>query len=202
VASTVPGNNYRISAGGTSNNDLYSFGSALASDRALGTIATAGSANSARTLNFGLQLQNNTGSPISRIHVQYYGEQWRADQAANQSLDFSYRVGSAAMGSFTNTYTSVSALQFNSPQDTDPVSKPLDGNLAANRVLITASFAVTVPAGQYIMLRWSDSQIGSNLSHGLAIDDLFVSVPEAGTWGAGLGLTGIVGWTMLRRRRG
>ena len=198
------GGNYAASDGSviTGTGDLYSFGTGSGSDRALGSAAISGTGNTG-TIRYGVLFQNTSGAPISRIHVSYTGEQWRVVNQAAQSLTFEYKIAAASIGIGDASFISTGAtgLNFTGPK-ASLAPAALDGNAAANRTLITVSFPVTLANNSYIFLRWTDNTSSAGNSHFLGIDDLFVSVPEAGTWGAGLGLFGLLGWTMVRRGRG
>ena len=150
-------------AGTTNINNVYNFGTASATDRALGAISTATTHRSA------IRIKNNSGSDITSLAISYNGEQWRQN-AASQTLVFDYQVGASVTSLTTGTWTSYTALDFVSPNT--GTAGALDGNLTANRTAKTATIPVTIAAGSEIMLRWTKS--GSN-SHGLAIDDLVIT---------------------------
>jgi len=168
--------------GTSTGGNLYSYGAAAASDRALGTL---GSGNAtAGSFFHGVRLANNTGGTITSLDVAYVGEQWRNSAAAAQTVAFSYLVGSPTVSGtlteFQSAGTAVTNLDFTSPI-TGGVAGPLDGNAAANRT--AKSFTITglsIPNGTEIMLRWSDPD-HSGADHGLAIDD--VSITPHGTAG-------------------
>lgn len=157
-----------VNTGTTNSNNVYNFGSASATDRALGAISTA------TTHQFAIRLKNTSSSTIASIDVSFTGEQWRQNTAA-QTLVFDYQVSASAITSLSaGSWTAVTALDFVSPNT--GAAAALDGNLAANRTAKSSNIPVTIPAGSEIMLRWTKS--GTN-SHGLAIDDLSV-VTNAG----------------------
>jgi hypothetical protein len=168
------GNNviFLVGTGSVTNGAVYSFGSAGASDRALGSIASA-----AQIGRFGLALVNTTGQTITHFTLGYTGEQWRtADNTTPQSLTFSYSVSASNIN--TGTFTNVPALTFTSPIASATASA-LDGNLPANRTVI-APVTITGVAwlpGQTLTLRWTDLNDGGN-DHALAIDD-FIFALEA-----------------------
>ena len=67
--------------------DTYSYGSVMA-NRALGSVASLSLQTS-----FGAGFVNSTGSTITSLSVQYFGEEWRRGTAADDSLAFSYAIG-------------------------------------------------------------------------------------------------------------
>ncbi len=179
-ARTGSGTTIVASNGNSNAGNLYSFGTGAATDRALGSV---GSGNAAiGNLFWGIRLQNNTGATITNLAISYTGEQWRNSAAAAQTISFSYLVGSPTVAGtlveFQSAGVAVAALDFTSPI-TGGTAGALDGNAAANRVVITSTITgLSIPNGTEVMLRWSDpDQAGAD--HGLSIDDLSVT-PTAG----------------------
>lgn len=160
--------------------NLYSYGSAGSSERALGSIGSGNAA--AGDFFWGVRLQNHTGGTITSLNVAYTGEQWRnggaTGTAAQQSVAFSYLPGSptvsGSLAEFQQAGSAVAALDFTSPITTGTAGA-LDGNQAANRARRTATISgLNIPDGAEIMLRWSDpNHVGND--HGLAIDDFTVT---------------------------
>jgi len=164
----LPANN-----GGTSTGSLYNYGATGASDRALGTSSTAVSG-----INYlGLRIVNGGATPIGSITVQYTGEEWRHGNGANETLSFDYQTGATVTSLTAGTWTSVAALNFTSPTN-PPGQGALDGNAAANRATLSATFVVNIPAGQEIMLRWTDI-VDSAQPDGFGIDDVTVTAVGA-----------------------
>ncbi|CAF0728556.1 unnamed protein product [Rotaria sordida] len=176
-------------SGGTSAGDRYSFGTGASTDRALGSTGSGGTDNFAH----GFRYQNTTGSTITSITITYTLEQWRcgANPALAQNVIFSYKtspstinnllaVGNAADAQ-SQTYqtgtgwTGVTALTTTSPQNSigGGSGLALDGNLAANRVTVTATISVSLPVNNYIMFKWEDPDHSGN-DHGLGIDDVTI----------------------------
>ncbi|MDZ7965331.1 MAG: Calx-beta domain-containing protein [Nostoc sp. DedSLP03] len=162
------------SAGNGSNNTgaMYSFGTTT--DRALGSVAS----GTTGTIYYGLRLQNNTGSPITKLQVGYTGEQWRnGSNTSQQQLKFSYQTGSTVTSLTTGTWTPVTSLDFTGPIAT-ATAGALVGNQIANRTVITPviiTLATPIANGEEIILRWEDIDDTGN-DHGLAIDDVSVKV--------------------------
>lgn len=198
--------NYRVSSGGVNNGSVYSFGGSSSPDRALGAIPS-GTYNG---VTYGLRLQNDTGNTIDSFAVGYTGEQWRnGGPSASQlnTLAFAYRTDSLAITSpdWANAgiWTAVPALDFISPISSTTASG-LDGNLAANRVVLGATISgLSLAPGQEIFFRWYDINDASN-DHGLGVDDLTVAytvaVPEP-TAAALLGIGLLVGLHRIRSGR-
>src|SRR3954447_25892122 len=63
---------YAVDTGGSTTGDIYSYGAAAATDRALGELRSG-------TLIpvFGAKFTNNTGGTITSLAVAYNGEEWR-----------------------------------------------------------------------------------------------------------------------------
>ena len=177
---TGTGTNIAADAGGTTGGNLYSYGVALSTERALGAL---GSSNAtAGSFAHGILFKNDTGSPITAVSVDYVGEQWRNSAAAAQKVTFWYQISASPITNLTpnvNTgWTAVTALDFDSPI-TGGSAGVLVGNLPANRVAKSSSVTLSVPANSYVMLRWDDpDHTGSD--HGLAIDDVSLTFTNAG----------------------
>lgn len=176
TGTTIVANNGSSNAG-----NLYSYGTGTDADRALGSL---GSGNAAiGSMFWGVRLQNNSGSTITSLDITYTGEQWRNSAAAAQTISFSYLVGAPTvvgdLAEFQTAGTVVPSLDFTTPI-TGGAASALDGNLAANRTVIT--FAITglnIPNGTEVMLRWSDPD-HTGADHGISIDDFSVT-PRATT---------------------
>src|SRR5258706_3824536 len=113
--------NYIVGTGSGTTGGFYSFGSASATDRALGGLGSNGyyDASGVGKGYMGVVLQNQTGANIDTLTISYTGEQWRnGGNATAQSLAFSYVI-SSSLPALTASGTSVSALTF-----TNPIHKP------------------------------------------------------------------------------
>ena len=79
---------YAVDTGGSGTGDTYSYGTAGATDRALGGLQSG-------TLIplFGVFFDNNTGSTIASLTIAYKGEEWRLGTAGRtDQLDFQYSL--------------------------------------------------------------------------------------------------------------
>ncbi|MFL6198393.1 MAG: ExeM/NucH family extracellular endonuclease [Thermoanaerobaculia bacterium] len=178
---------YRADSGGSNTGAIYSWGVAGVNpltERALGSVAS----GTPGTIFNAVRLVNNTGSTITSLIISFTGEQWRAGGCQPtpctplaQKLDFQYQVANAGVITDANTPTTGwldhDALDFTSPVPGTSTAATLDGNAAANRTALSATFAVTVNAGQEVWLRWQDINDANN-DHGLSIDD-FSLTPQA-----------------------
>jgi len=165
---------YAVDTGGSTTGDIYSYGSAAATDRALGELRSG-------TLIplFGAKFTNNTGATITSLDISYTGEQWRfggAHTTVADRLDFQYSVNATDLS--TGTYLDANALDFN-PPITAGTAGALDGNAAANRTAISSTITgLSIPAGATFFIRLSDVD-ATGADDGLAIDN--VSVTPQGT---------------------
>jgi hypothetical protein len=168
--------NYRASSGSDTAGSLYSFGSASAPERALGSLPSGTPGN----LAYGVRFTNDTALAMTNVTITYTGEQWR--RVANggiQTLAFAHLVSSGMIANAdavgTNySWTAVSALDFNSP-NLGPTGA-IDGNAATNRHVLAGSLAgVLLPPGHELFLRWLDVNDLSGSDYGLAVDDLTVA---------------------------
>jgi hypothetical protein len=154
----------------------YNFGnSTIPGDRAPGVIysSTTGS------IGFGLRFRNNTGSEIKSLVISFTGEEWRSGSGGPTELNqltFDYRQAASFTDLTTGSYTAVDALTFTAPYvgAAGSTAITLDGNNSAYRRTLTATVNVSIPAGQEIMLRWSDITNDADYDCALAIDDLSV----------------------------
>ncbi|PTX18795.1 putative secreted protein (Por secretion system target) [Pontibacter mucosus] len=169
--SLITANNGSGNTGG-----LLSYGATGSTERALGSIASL----NAGEFMYTLLLQNNTGTAIQAVEVDYTGEQWRLinKSAPQHHLTFWYAISSEITGfdtSFKSNqgWTEVPALKFSGPKyGTD--GGALNGNAADNRELLRSVLQIEVPEGHYLMLRWLDKDEKES-DHGLAIDDVTVT---------------------------
>lgn len=176
AATTIRANDGTPSQGQTSLAvNLFSFGANNDTDRALGSVGSGGT-----HMAFGMRLQNNSGKLVKSMKVRFWGEQWRVSTSTKEHpLRFSYLVSPVAVTSITTDetgYSKVPYLNFITPVATG-ANTALNGNLAANRVLLEAHFRVDIPAGHEIMLKWFDSD-DSDFDHALAIDDVKIQFFE------------------------
>lgn len=155
-------------------------------DKSLGSRAS-GSTN---TITYGVRLQNNTGTTITSLNISYYGEQWSiAENASNvNTISVDYKIAASITSTTGGTWTSAPALNFTQIWGSANSSGlggsactgnsnqclSLDGNAAANRILITACLDIVIPAGQEFFLRWSDPDDSAN-DHHMQIDDLSIT---------------------------
>ena len=149
----------------------------------------------------GIRIANNTGITLSEIAIGYTGEQWyESSEVQNNQLVVSYQVGNPDNLS-DGAWTEISALEFNSPQNTGAGTK-INGNDAANRqVFSPTTVALTGwDSGTELWIRWYDTN-SSGVDQGLAIDDFsFTAVPEPEQFAGLLGL-GSLAIAFLRRPR-
>jgi hypothetical protein len=163
---------YTAGTGSSGTGDTYSFGSTSSTERALGELSSGTLAST-----FGAGFQNNGTSPITRITLSYYGEQWRQASSTTDKLDF--QISFDATSITTGTWNDIDALDFS--QIHSGTAGLLDGNLSANRqlkgvtdFLLSSSIA---PNGTF-WIRWVGSD-ATGFDAGLGIDDFSINaIPE------------------------
>jgi len=202
--------NIRAGTGSSTTGSYYSFGSAAAEDRALGTMPTDASASA--SMRIGARFVNDTGEIISGFSFTYDGEQWRKAQLTapqNNQFVVAYGIFSAGAGSLgaAGFSASLAGATFNTPVDGgDNVGSALDGNDGVNRVADlgeTVSDLLVMP-GEEIWLRWFDSN-SSGADHGIGIDNFSINfntspVPEPSAGALlGLGLAALI--SRIRTRK-
>lgn len=165
---------YAVDAGTSATGDTYSYGSAAASDRALGSLRS-----SSLFAFYGASFTNNTGSSITSLVIGYTGEQWRLGTAARaDQLTFEYSLNAVDVTTATATWNGVPALNFTTPDMATTGAK--NGNLTGERTTLTATItSLSIPSGATFWVRWTDVDATSN-DDGLAIDD-FTLTPMGGS---------------------
>ncbi len=187
---------YTAGTGSSTTGDTYSFGSAGSSERALG-----GLRSGTLVPLFGTSFTNNGAGTLSSIAINYTGEQWRLGALSRADrLDFQFSTNATSLT--TGTWTDINSLDFTGPVSTGSTGS-LDGNLAANRLLVTGSInSLNLNVGSTVWVRWQDFD-ATGSDDGLAIDDFsatasFAAVPEPSS----MLLMGVAsGWAALRTFR-
>lgn len=167
TGSSVRNNNaYAVDNGASNSGDTFSLGAVSASERALGMLKS-----SSLTSTIGAQLVNNTGDVLSSILITYTGEQWRFGTAGrNDRLDFQYSTDATSLN--TGTWMDANSLDFTAP--TQAATGAVDGNLAANRVMISSTISgLSILNGGSLWIRWVDFDATSS-DDSLGIDDFSV----------------------------
>ena len=187
---------YAVGTGSSTTGDIYSFGAAGSTERALGSLRS-GTLIPA----FGVQFLNSTGATITALDIALTGEQWRLGATGRTDrLIFQYSTDATALDS--GTYLDFSALDFVTPTTTQVGVK--NGNDAANSTALNATIGgLKIAANGTFWLRWSDFD-ASGSNDGLAIDNFSLTaqvasspssfaVPEPGSLTlAGLALLGLL----------
>ena len=160
---------YTAGTGSSNAGDIYSFGAAGSTERALGTLRSG-----SLVPTIGVSFTNTTGGTITTLNVSYRGEQWRlgtANRGADR-LDFQYSLNATSLATGTATWVDVDTLDFNSPVTTGTVGL-LDGN--SNSTPITGTITgLNIPNGATFWFRWSDFDVTGS-DDGLAIDNFSLS---------------------------
>jgi hypothetical protein len=190
---------YDASNGGSNAGELYSFGTTGSNERALGSVGSGGSGE----IFIALQVTNATGLTANSFDLSFDGEQWRrggtnTPQRA-ESLLFFYRVGGTQFDA-TGTWTSVSLLDFVSPEISSTAAASLDGNGSGNRVSLSQLVSTTIAPGDSLWLAWVDPDNGGS-DHGMAIDNLTLSLATVPEPGSALLAAGGAALALMRRRR-
>ena len=177
---------YAVDTGGSTTGDIYSYGVAAATDRALGELRSG-------TLIplFGAKFTNNTGATITSLDVSYTGEQWRfggVHSTVADRLDFQYSLNATDLS--TGTYLDANALDFNPPITTGTAGA-LDGNAAANRTAISSTITgLSIPAGATFFIRLNDVD-ATGADDGLSVDDFSITPQGSGGGGTTLSINDV-----------
>ena len=154
---------YAVDTGASTTGDIYSYGAAAATDRALGALRSG-------TLVplYGVKFTNNTGSTITSLNVAYTGEEWRLGTAARTD-QINFEISTNATDLSTGTYTGVAALNFVTPDTVTTGAK--NGNAAGDRTAISATISsLSIPNGSSFFIRWTDTD-ATGADDGLSVDD-------------------------------
>ncbi|MCK9403788.1 MAG: T9SS type A sorting domain-containing protein [Chitinophagaceae bacterium] len=157
TAGTGTNASFAVSTGSSTGNGVYSFGSSVSADRALGTLAS-GSGLYA----IGVVITNNTGGLLNRFTINFTAEQWRKGGSTNKNnWNFRYKTGNIL--SIDQTDLSNNAhLNFSSVINTSQASS-LNGNLPENQLSISYSVdSVYWQPGEQLLLRWDDIDESGN----------------------------------------
>src|SRR4051794_29680322 len=161
---------YAVDTGASTTGDMYSYGAAASTERALGQLRSG-------TLIplFGACFTNNTGSTITSLAVAYNGEEWRLGTAGRtDQMNFEYSLNATDL--VTGTWTNVAALNFVTPDTVTAGAK--NGNAAADRTALSSTVsALSIANGATFWIRWND-QDATGADDGLAVDD-FSLTPQA-----------------------
>jgi hypothetical protein len=174
TSATTVDNKYVGGSGTLNAGNLYSFGTAGTTERALGSLASG--SNRGR---YGIGFTNNTGSTIYSLTYTFKVEQWRLGDLTFTNPDttlLEYSTVAAGIGDTTSAWFSGNPLL--SPVMTGATAGPLDGNLAANQATVTGTINITVTAGSTLYIRFSDLNTAGS-DDAMAIDDLSITFSSA-----------------------
>lgn len=162
---------YAVGTGSSATGDIYSYGAAGSTDRALGGLRSG-------TLIplFGVEFFNNTAATITTLDIAFTGEQWRLGSAGRSDrLNFQYSTDASALSS--GTYLDFSGLDFVTPNTATIGAK--SGNDAANSTALNATISnLQIAANSSFWLRWIDFD-ASGANDGLAIDNFSLTARGA-----------------------
>jgi hypothetical protein len=158
---------YTAGTGSGTGGDTYSFGATASTERAFGTLQS-GSLIST----IGAQIQNNSGTIITKLRVSYTGEEWRLGTTLRtDKLSFQYSLDATSL---TNgTWSDVTGLDFFTPNTSTAIGNK-DGNAIENKTDIVYTIrGLSIPDGAVFLIRWNDFN-ASGSDDGLAIDDFTI----------------------------
>ena len=122
-SSSANNGQYNTGTGSGTGGDVYSFGAAASTERALGTLFSG-----TLTPAIGAQFTNNTGSTVTSLDVSYIGEMWRAGVTNRNAADrLDFQLSTDATSLTTGTWVDYNSLDFNSP-NINATAGALNGN--------------------------------------------------------------------------
>ncbi len=157
---------YTAGNGSSTSGDTYSFGETGNTERAFGTLLS-----SSLTSTIGAQIQNNTGTTITKLKISYTGEEWRLGaEGRTDKLSFQYSLDATSLS--TGTWNNVTELDFITPVTTIVGAK--DGNNPVNQTnLIYTLRNLSIPNGAVFLIRWEEFN-ASGSDDGLGIDNFSI----------------------------
>lgn len=206
---------YRAAMGSEAVGAFYSFGSAGATERALGgvgagTVYFGSPASGAAAGYIAVALMNGTLNSFNSFTLSFAGEQWRnAGNVTAQKMALQYGFGST-VASVATWNTPGGLFDYTSPV-TSAAAGAVNGNVAGRVTGLGGTVSgLNWLAGDTLWIRWIENNDASD-DHGLAIDDFSiaattsnVAVPEPSTYLAGLLLAlpfGVHGVRYLRNQK-
>ena len=158
---------YRTSTGTSSAGDIYSFGLADSTDRALGGIQ-----DSSLVPLFGASFTNHTGGIIQSLTIKYTGEEWRLSRGGRADK-IVFELSTDATSLNTGTWKGYDDLTFFTPNQIIEGAK--NGTATANRTdkQYTISGMTIAPGGTF-WIRWRDHNDALGKNDGLAVDDFSI----------------------------
>ena len=158
--------------GGGNSGGLYSLGTTDSTERALGAVASG-----SNTMGFGVALTNTSGHTITSVTIRYTAEVWRSSTAQQNTLTFSYGLGSSGI-SATDYLTNSGMSTYPSLDLVGPApvgtNGALDGNVVPNAQLVTALIdGLNWENGSTLFIRWTDFDNGGS-DAALAVDDFLI----------------------------
>ena len=162
---------YTVDNGMLSTNDTYSYGTGVATERALGQL------NGVISHSLGASFVNNTGTTITSLVIQFVGEQWRLGATGRTDrLDFQYSTNATAINN--GVWADVNAFDFTAPVTAGAIGA-LDGNAAANRKVVANTLSgLSIANGATFWIRWNSFDATGN-DDGLSIDDFALTANPA-----------------------
>ena len=175
-AGSFQGNaNLSASANSYNTGGYYSYN--CGSDAKIGSRASSG----AKPLYYGVVLRNMTGVTIKSIRVSYTGYQMSLAQNGEVNIsEFEYLTGAAAPAIAATGATGVPALNFTQLQSSSTSGgNQLNWYPCTQSTAISSCIPVTIPNGNYILLRWKDDDDTGN-DHHMAVDNVNVAFDLTG----------------------
>ncbi|MFN9933642.1 MAG: IPTL-CTERM sorting domain-containing protein, partial [Cyanobacteriota bacterium] len=189
AATPVAITGYNADIGASNSGAFVSYGASNSTERALGGLGSGGTyfagpspapsvASGAVAGWIALALSNTSGSAISSLNVSFNGEQWRnGGNTTAQTMVLEYGYGTS-FDQVTSWVAPGGNFNWTSPVATGTAAA-VDGNTAGrveNRGGSLDLSATPWAAGSTLWLRWIEINDSGN-DHGLAIDDLAISLP-------------------------
>jgi uncharacterized protein len=189
---------YAAGTGSDNAGDVYSFGAAGSSDRALGTLRSG-----SLFPTIGVFFTNELGAAIESLAIDYSGEQWRLGSTGRADrLDFQYSLNAT-------TLSNGDWIDFDALDISSLLTSGATGARFASAPVSGVISGLDIAAGQSFAFRWLDVD-ASGADDGLAVDDFNLvatlvqapAVPEPASWAMMITGFGFVGGALRTRKGG
>lgn len=150
VGATIP---LIVYANSSNAGGAYNVGTASATDRAIGSLASG-----SLVPRFGTSFQNNTGSTVTSIDFTGVMEQWRTgSNALVEILPFEYSFNATSIADATATWLPLTSMDLVEKLTANNSNVAVDGNQTANQTALSGTISsITWANGATLYIRWTD----------------------------------------------
>jgi hypothetical protein len=163
----------------TNTGRMYSYECNSDNNQKLGSRASGGTG----TIRYGVRLTNTSGSDIDFLLIEFDWYQFSLAQngTSANTIAFHYCQAATVTSLTAGTYTAVPALDFSAPMSSGIAgTAQIEGYPCTQGGNKSYCLEVNIPAGEEIMLRWTDIDDANN-DHHMGIDQVFIGIATDST---------------------